>query len=186
VIVSAGHFAVEYELIDMEGEPLRIAYWFRVNGQTLGRTDVASSFDCVAAELALLLRHTGNRRDDLLASKPHHQLFDQVQIGLMIDFDPWLDPGKDWERHLRFVALPPSAPAFDGWTAFLVENGNVAHFVWHAADQHHEIFECVFARGDFEAALHAFQAELSAHLNARRSLPPISGQRPKLAVRDTG
>ena len=173
---SAPTFFVDYELILNDTDRPRVGFAFRVGGQVLGdenvEMDARFALDC----LRPILRHEADRRDDVLARLPLAQLLPQLELGVLIYSDPGIDAGSDWKRFLRFVALPRECSTFAGFAGFLVEDLERARLVWRDP-RHAQPREAWLERGELEAALRAFCAELQSAVEARHSLAPKSGER---------
>jgi hypothetical protein len=178
---DAPTFFVDYELILSDPRTPRVGFAFRVGEHVLGDQDVEvdarAALDC----LQTLLRHEADRRDDALARLPLEQLLPRLEIGVLVYSDPGVDAGSDWKRFLRFVALPRDGYGFTGWSGFLVENLERARLVWRDPARAQPC-EAWLERGELEAALRAFCAELRSCIDARHSLVPQSGERLKASA----
>lgn len=176
MIISHGAFAIEYEWLAGEGEQA-LSYRFRAGEQALGSAGHERSVAATLADVSQLLRHEGNRRCDAWRERPAELLLRELQAALIVDFDFAVDPGPHWDARSRFLALPGDAPAFGGWSAFLIEAGDVARLLWSRHERRAPVFEQLLALGDFEAALKAFRAVLEQPVSSRQSAPPTSGER---------
>lgn len=176
MIISHGAFGIEFEWLATEGEPT-LSYRFRAGEHALGSAGLERSLTASRADVTQLLRHEGNRRHDSWRDRPPERLLRELQAALVVDFDWAVDPGPHWDAHSRFVALPVDAPAFSGWSGFLVEADEVARLVWARHERRAPVLEQQLAPGDFEAALKAFHAVLEQPLSSRQSTPPTSGER---------
>jgi hypothetical protein len=175
---TAPTFFVDYELILNDTDRPRVGFAFRVGDHVLGdenvEMDARFALDC----LRPILRHEADRRDDALARLPLAQLLQRLELGVLIYSDPGMDAGSDWKRFLRFVALPRECSTFAGFSGFLVEDLERARLVWRDA-RHAQPREAWLERGELEAALRAFRADLQSVVEARHSLAPKSGERLK-------
>jgi hypothetical protein len=178
-------FSIAHELCDVEGERPRVCCAFFAGDHTLGNPDALNEATAMAGAIDVLLRHDGNRRDDALFALPLERLFRHLEIGLFVYADPGLDGGSDWQRYLRFVATPREVPAFSGWTAFIVENGQLGRLVWREPGRA-ELQQAFIEAGALDDMLKQFQEELAANLATRRSVVPVSGERAKGKQRDVG
>ena len=168
---------IEYELLSADSNEPTLSYCFRVAEHTIGHPGVESSFVRAAGDVQQLLRHEGRRQSEALLNKPRELLFRELQAALIVDFDPSIEPDRHWDEHLRFVALPGNARAFEGWSGFLLEGVDVARLLWCENGRRPQILEHPLAVGDFDAALRAFQGALREQGGARSSAPPTSGER---------
>ena len=78
---------------------------------------------------------------------------------------------------MRFVALPQCS-SLHGWSAYLLEDGDRARFVWRDPTRG-ELGEAWLTLGEMDSALRAFHAELDASLEKPHSVVPRSGERMK-------
>jgi hypothetical protein len=179
-------FFVDYELIVNDTDSPRVGFAFRVGDQVLGDENVEMEARFALDCLRPILRHEADRRDDALARLPLAQLLPRLELGVLVYSDPGIDAGSDWKRFLRFVALPRECSTFAGFSGFLVEDLERARLVWRDP-RHAQPREAWLERGELEAALRAFRAELQSVVEARHSLAPKSGERLKAdAVRADG
>jgi len=174
LIISHGAFGIELEWLNGEGEPT-LSYRFRAEEEAIGTADVERSLACAHADVTQLLRYEGQRGGGALFELPSQRLLRQLQVALLVDFDFAVEPGLEWDRHLRFLALPLASPAFMGWSAFLVETQDAARLVWAEPGRHAVVREQRLAPGDFDAALREFRGVLTRA--SRQSVPPHSGER---------
>lgn len=151
----------------------------------LGDADALSEGPAMLGSLDVLLRHEGNRRNDALFALPLERLFRTLEIGVFVYADPGLDGGSDWHRYLRHLAVPREVATFSGWTAFIVENGQLGRLVWREP-AHVELHQAFIEAGALDSALRAFSEDLSSSLANRRSVIPVSGERVKSKLRDVG
>jgi hypothetical protein len=177
--------SIEHELCEVEGERPRVRCVLTVGECVLGDPETLNDVTGIAAAMDVLLRHEGNRVSDELFAMPLERLFRHMEIGVFVYADAGLDGGSDWQRYLRFVALPREVAAFQGWSAFLIENGQLGRLVWRAPGQP-TLQQAFLERGVLDVALKRFQDELEDALAARRSVIPTSGERVKAKLRDVG
>jgi hypothetical protein len=177
--------AIEHELDEVEGERPRVRCAFSVGEVLLGDADALSEAAALLGGVDVLLRHEGNRRSDELFAMPLERLFRHLEVGVFVYSDPGLDGGSDWQRYLRFLAVPREVAAFYGWTVFIVENGQLGRLVWRKPG-HGELSQAFIEAGALDSALRAFSEELSSNLANRRSVIPVSGERVKSKLRDVG
>ncbi|HVY30170.1 MAG TPA: hypothetical protein VHB79_26615 [Polyangiaceae bacterium] len=177
--------AIAHELEDVEGERPRVRCVFSVDDVVLGNVEALSEAVSLLGGVDVLLRHEGNRRSDELFAMPLERLFRHLEIGLFVYSDPGLDGGSDWQRYLRFLAVPREVAAFNGWTVFIVENGQLGRLVWRRPG-HSELAQAFIEAGALDDALRAFSEELAANLASPTSVIPLSGERVKSKIRDVG
>jgi hypothetical protein len=184
--VTTSELRIELELLEPKGPGLEIRYWYCVDGQILGRPEAACLLEAALAGTEALLRYEDSRRDLVLASKERDALYTELYLGLLVDFDIGVDPGKHWQRYARFQVLPANASCFEGWNAFLVESDTHARLLWAPPGRDARPCEARLPLGTFDAALHAFRRELQDQQRARSSVPPVSGERLTGPARETG
>jgi hypothetical protein len=182
---AVSEFQVDFEWLEPAGAAPELRYWYCVSEQILGAREASCTVETAASGVQALLRHEGARRDAALMKRPVQALYDELSVGLMVDFDAAFEPAKDWQRYLRFRAMPADA-GFSGWSAFVVEDDEHARFIWRAPGRGAKPSEVYLSLGAFDAALRAFQAELESHLRQRRSVPPASGARLRGPAREVG
>lgn len=180
--------SIEHELCD-DGERSRVRCVLAVGDVVLGDDEALSDPVAVMGGVDVLLRHAGNRRNDELFALPLERLFRHLEIGLFVYADPGLDGGSDWQRYVRFLAVPRELPTFNGWTVFVVENGQLGRLVWRRPGQA-ELEQAFIELGALDDALRAFYEQLASDLAMRRSVAPsvapVSGERVKGKLRDVG
>lgn len=169
------------EVCGAEGDAARVRCLCSVGVSPLGDPDVGWEAARLLSAVDVVLRHEGNRRSDELFVLPLERLFRHLEIGLHVHADPGLDYGSDWQRYLRFQAVPREAPTFAGWTVFVVENGQLGRLVWRAPGQS-ELQQAFVEQGELDAALKRLRMELLV----KRSVAPVSGERVKGKLRDVG
>jgi len=166
---------------ESEGDSARIRCLCSVGARLLGNADAGWEAPRLLSAVDVLLRHEGNRRGDELFALPLERLFRHLEIGLHVHADPGLDYGSDWQRYLRFQAVPREAPTFAGWTVFVVENGQLGRLVWRAPGRA-ELEQAFVEQGELDAALKHLREELVV----KRSVAPVSGERVKGKLREVG
>lgn len=181
--------SIEHDLCEVEGERPRVRCVFAIGDGVLGEPEALNDVTGIAAAVDVLLRHEGNRVSDELFAMPLERLFRHLEIGVFVYADPGLDGGSDWQRYLRFVALPREVAAFRGWSAFLIENGQLGRLVWREPGRA-ALQQAFVELGALDAALKRFQDELEDALAVRRSVIPssipASGERTKARLRNVG
>jgi hypothetical protein len=185
--------SIEHELCEADGERPRVRCVLAVGDAVLGDDEALSDAVAVLGGVDALLRHAGNRRSDELFALPLERLFRHLEIGVFVYADPGLDGGSDWQRYVRLLAVPRELPAFNGWTVFVVENGQLGRLVWRRPGQS-ELEQAFIEAGALDEALKLFHEELAVNLATRRSVPPgvaasvapASGERVKGKLRDVG
>ncbi len=179
-------FHIDFELYDRGSSGVDVRYWYCLGGFVVGARDSCCTLEAAVSGTEALLSYDGARRDLALASKPLEALYTELYLGLMVDFDVGFEPGKHWQRYSRFQALPIATASFDGWNAFVVESEEHARFIWMPPGRGAKLCQAYLAVGAFESALRSFRRELEDQFRARGSVPPVSGARAKLPVRETG
>lgn len=115
-----------------------------------------------------------------MAALPLPRLLAELEIGLLIDFAPWIDPCGDWQRYLRYLAFPS---CWVGWTGFLVETASTARLLWREQDRAGTPLETQIKCGEFENGVRAFILAVEQRSSEARSIPPVSTEISKVDAR---
>ncbi len=181
---GAASLAIVHELSDPENPTARVCSAFQVGDVVLGDPTALDDSLGLLHGVDALLRHQGQRRDDRLFSLPLERLQRHLEVGLIVYADSGLEAGRDWQRYLRFVAAPREAAAFEGWSVFVVENGQLGRLLWKRPGDP-TVAQAFIEAGELDAVLRRFRSELTSSLSTRRP-PPKSGERLRASRRDVG
>ena len=178
-------FSVEHEIAEIDGDNLKISFWFVVGPSRLGFPGIYEDLTASAGRIEALLRHSDQRAAAEMMSVPLDELFRRIEVGTFVYADPGLEAGCDWDRFERFVVTPRDASSFDGWTAFLVESEDAGRLIWREPSTR-RLHEVRLARGELDRALRRFHDELRQLIGAARHFAPKSGARAKGRLRNVG
>jgi len=178
-------FSVEHEIAEIDGENLKVSFWFVVGASRLGFPGIYEDVTASAGRIEALLRHRDHRAAAELMPLPLDELFRRIEVGTFVYADPGLEAGRDWGRFERFVVTPRDASSFDGWTAFLVESEDNARLIWREPSTR-RLHEARLTRGELDQALLRFHQGLRQLIESARHHAPKSGARAKGRLRDVG
>ena len=177
-------FAVEYELLSPEtllevlGEPAlsdaERAYWlfgrirFWAGGTAIGDYEPSAALTVALASFEpQLLANRGKRQDPRFMTGAAELVFHRINSAIYEDDERNKEQIAQDLDFARFYGIPAGFDAFDGWMAFLIEDGGRGRYLWSKRDR--VIREVVLDSGEFDDALEAFLSDLEGRTGQTRT-----------------